>query len=78
MAISRRSFLQVSAVSALGLAAGVASKFTLAADSKAVIKVASILDLTGGLDIYGKPMSNAINLAADEINAAGGLLGRPL
>ena len=78
MAISRRSFIQGSAVSVLGLAAGVASKFTLAADSKAVIKVASILDLTGGLDIYGKPMSNAINLAADEINAAGGLLGRPL
>lgn len=78
MAISRRSFLQGSAVSALGLAAGVAPKFTFAADSKDAIKVASILDLSGGLDIYGKPMSNAINLAADEINAAGGLLGRPL
>lgn len=78
MAISRRSFLQGSAVSALGLAAGVAPTFTLAADSKDAIKVASILDLSGGLDIYGKPMSNAINLAADEINAAGGLLGRPL
>ena len=78
MAISRRSFIQGSAVSALGLAAGVAPKFTLAADSKDAIKVASILDLSGGLDIYGKPMSNAINLAADEINAAGGLLGRPL
>lgn len=78
MAISRRSFLQGSALSALGLAAGVAPTFTLAADSKDAIKVASILDLSGGLDIYGKPMSNAINLAADEINAAGGLLGRPL
>ncbi|WP_244563449.1 twin-arginine translocation signal domain-containing protein [Pantoea rodasii] len=71
MAISRRSFIQGSAVSALGLAAGVAPKFTFAADSKDAIKVASILDLSGGLDIYGKPMSNAINLAADEINAAG-------
>ena len=78
MALSRRSFIQGSAVSALGLAAGVAPKFTFAADSKDAIKVASILDLSGGLDIYGKPMSNAINLAADEINAAGGLLGRPL
>ncbi|KHJ65468.1 urea ABC transporter [Pantoea rodasii] len=78
MAISRRSFLQGSAVSALGLAAGVAPKLTFAADSKDAIKVASILDLSGGLDIYGKPMSDAINLAAEEINAAGGLLGRPL
>ncbi|XXN66411.1 urea ABC transporter substrate-binding protein (plasmid) [Enterobacter ludwigii] len=78
MAISRRSFIQGSAVSALGLAAGVAPKFSFAADRKDAIKVASILDLSGGLDIYGKPMSNAINLAAEEINAAGGLLGRPL
>ena len=78
MAISRRSFIQGSAVSALGLAAGVAPQFSFAADSKDAIKIASILDLSGGLDIYGKPMSNAINLAAEEINAAGGLLGRPL
>ncbi|WAH62159.1 twin-arginine translocation signal domain-containing protein (plasmid) [Pseudomonas silvicola] len=48
MAISRRSFLQGSAVSALGLAAGVAPKFTFAADSKDAIKVASILDCQAG------------------------------
>ncbi|MBK0000042.1 ABC transporter substrate-binding protein [Erwinia sp. S38] len=78
MAISRRSFIQGSALSALGMAAGIAPKFSLAADGKEAIKVASILDLSGGLDIYGKPMSDAINLAAEEINAAGGLLGRPV
>ncbi|MBM7341214.1 ABC transporter substrate-binding protein [Pantoea coffeiphila] len=78
MAISRRSFIQGSAISALGMAAGIAPKFSLAADGKEAIKVASILDLSGGLDIYGKPMSDAINLAAEEINAAGGLLGRPV
>lgn len=78
MAISRRSFIQGTALSALGMAAGIAPKFSLAADGKEAIKVASILDLSGGLDIYGKPMSDAINLAAEEINAAGGLLGRPV
>ncbi|MCW1876662.1 transporter substrate-binding protein [Erwinia sp. INIA-01] len=78
MAISRRSFIQGSALSALGMAAGIAPKFSLAADGKEAIKVASILDLSGGLDIYGKPMSDAINLAAEEINSAGGLLGRPV
>ena len=77
MAISRRSFIQGSALSALGMAAGIAPKFSLAADAKEAIKVASILDLSGGLDIYGKPMSDAINLAAEEINASGGSLGRP-
>ncbi|MDR3434347.1 MAG: transporter substrate-binding protein [Rouxiella aceris] len=78
MAISRRSFINNSLLSALGLAAGGIPRLGFSADSKEPIKVASILDLSGGLDIYGKPMSDAINLAADEINAAGGLLGRPV
>jgi urea transport system substrate-binding protein len=42
------------------------------------IKVASIHDASGGLDIYGKPMIACVDFAADEINAAGGLLGRPV
>jgi branched-chain amino acid transport system substrate-binding protein len=42
------------------------------------IKVVSIHDASGGLDIYGKPMIACIDFAADEINAAGGLLGRPV
>ena len=41
-----------------------------------IIKIASIHDLSGGLDIYGKPMVDALDLAIEEINAAGGLLGR--
>ena len=44
-----------------------------AADS---IKFVSILDQSGGLDIYGKPMVDATRMAVAEINAAGGLLGR--
>lgn len=42
------------------------------------IKVVSIHDASGGLDIYGKPMIACIDFAAEEINAAGGLLGRPV
>ena len=40
-----------------------------------VIKVASIHDLSGGLDIYGRPMVDCLTYAVEEINAAGGLLG---
>ena len=40
------------------------------------IGVASIHDLSEGLDIYGKPMVDALMLAVEEANAAGGLLGR--
>ena len=78
MAISRRSFIQGSALSALGMAAGIAPKFSLAADAKEAIKVASILDLSGDVDSHGKPLSHAINLAAEEIKEAGGLLERPV
>ncbi|MBL6080619.1 transporter substrate-binding protein [Belnapia sp. T18] len=42
------------------------------------IKVVSIHDASGGLDIYGKPMIACVDFAAEEINAAGGLLGRPV
>ncbi len=40
--------------------------------------MASIHDLSGGLDIYGKPMVDALTLAVEEANAAGGLLGRQI
>ena len=42
------------------------------------VPVASILDLTGPLSIYGVPKSNVAKLAVDDINAAGGVLGRKL
>jgi urea transport system substrate-binding protein len=76
MKLNRRKFLQGTAA-ATGVAAvggGIAGR-ALAADP---IKVASIHDLSGGLDIYGKPMVDALNFAVDEANAAGGLLGRKI
>ena len=42
------------------------------------IRVGSILDETGPLNIYGTPMVDATRLAVDRINANGGVLGRPL
>ena len=42
------------------------------------IRVGSILDETGPLNIYGTPMVDATRLAIDSINAGGGVLGRPL
>jgi branched-chain amino acid transport system substrate-binding protein len=53
--------------------AGAFASSALAADT---IKVAGIHDLSGGLDIYGKPMVDALTLAVEETNAAGGLLGQ--
>ena len=42
------------------------------------IKIAGIHDASGGLDTYGQPMIACLNYAVDEINAAGGLLGRQI
>jgi branched-chain amino acid transport system substrate-binding protein len=76
MAITRRRFLK-----AAGIAAGAAAvagtprrAFTAGPD----IKLGSLLDNSGNLDAYGKPMVMATQLAVEEINAAGGLLGRKI
>ncbi len=76
MSINRRKFLRASAVTTAALSAGTAFGFRASADEP--INVASIHDLSGGLDIYGKPMVDALTLAVEETNAAGGLLGRQI
>src|SRR6201995_2029656 len=70
MKVNRRTFLQTTAATA---AAGMFSSSAWAEDP---VNVASIHDLSGGLDIYGKPMVDALTLAVEQTNAAGGLLGQ--
>lgn len=41
-------------------------------------KIGAIFDLTGGLNIYGIQQNNALLLAVEDINAAGGVLGEPI
>lgn len=68
--ISRRKFLAGTAGVAL------ASPAVMGRAQDGNIRIASILDLSGGLDIYGAPMDVMTRMAVDDINAAGGLLGR--
>ncbi len=75
MTFNRRKILKTAGSLAALSVAGVAARPAWSADA---IKVASIHDLSGGLDIYGKPMQDAMTLATEEINAAGGVLGRPI
>ncbi|PWL16312.1 urea ABC transporter [Falsochrobactrum shanghaiense] len=42
------------------------------------IKIGFLMDMTGPLQVYGKPKANCIQLAVDELNAKGGVLGRPV
>ncbi len=71
MTFSRRSFLAGSSALALSSAPIIGR-----AQGSDKIIFASILDLSGGLDIYGAPMAETTKMAIDDINAAGGLLGR--
>ena len=72
--ISRRTLLN--SAGAAAVLAGVPLFPVHAKD--APIKLGAIDDNSGVLDIYGKPIVMANNLAVEEINAAGGLLGRKI
>jgi branched-chain amino acid transport system substrate-binding protein len=73
MTVNRRTFLKGASTTTIALAAPAIIGRAQAADA---IKLVTILDQSGGLDIYGKPMVDATRMAVDEINAAGGLIGK--
>lgn len=75
MTMKRRTLLKGTSATAVLLAAPAIIGKAFAADP---IKLVSILDQSGGLDIYGKPMIDATRLAVEEINEAGGLLDRQI
>lgn len=74
MTASRRQFL--GAVSSTAFASALALRGTSAFAAQDKIKVVGIYDLSGGLDIYGKPVVDCLRFAAEEVNQKGGLLGR--
>lgn len=65
-----KNYLSISAIAlTAALSANAAS---------ADIKIGSIFDLTGGLNIYGIQQGNALDLAVASINANGGVLGEQI
>ncbi len=70
MSLNRREFLGAAAT-LTGTA--LLPRVAMASDT---IKLGSVLDTSGIFDAYGKPMDMAMRLAVQEINAAGGLLGK--
>lgn len=75
MELTRRSVLKGTAGAVASVvASGLASSSRVFADDEIVI--ASIFDQSGGLDVYGTPMTMTTTLAVEEINAAGGLNGK--
>lgn len=70
MSLNRRQLLQASSAA---LATAFIARPAMASPG---ITVASIFDLSGGLEIYGQPIDACLDLAIAEINEAGGLLGQ--
>ena len=76
MILTRRRFMKNSAASAAAVACGIGFiRPGLGADD---IVIATIFDQSGGLEVYGSPMTLASKLAVEQINDAGGLLGRKI
>lgn len=73
--VSRRSILAAGSAAA-GLAALPA--FTTRVRAADPIKVGAVLPFSGGLELFGNQAKLGIDLAAKEINDAGGILGQPL
>ena len=75
---SRRRFLQTGLGGAALLAAGglAAPRWAWAAND--TIKVGVLLDLSGPMQMFGEIKKQCLELAADEINDAGGVLGKPI
>lgn len=77
MTINRRKLIKNAAVAgAAAVAAPGLIGRAFAADD--TIKIANITDVSGGLDIYGQPQISCFQLAVEEINNSGGLLGKKL
>lgn len=78
MTFSRRRFLQHSAIATTSLIAAPAILRSGALAAEAPILVGSLHDQSGPLGTSGQTMVFALQLAVDEINAGGGLIGRQL
>lgn len=78
MKLTRRNLLTagMSAAGAVIASPAVLRMTALAADNP--ILVGNLHDLSGALAASGAPMVLSLQIAVEEINAAGGLLGRPL
>ncbi len=76
--INRRSFLKKNLVIGSVLALPTLGLSSRANAASVPIKIGCIDDLTGEFAIVGTPRAHAYQLAADEINAAGGVNGRQI
>jgi urea transport system substrate-binding protein len=76
MSLNRRSLLKASGIGASTLA--MPYFFHRSAAAAEPLRVGVLFSLTGGLSIIEKSLSDATMMAITEINASGGVMGRPI
>jgi urea transport system substrate-binding protein len=73
---SRRKFLRSTAVAGVAVAGGLGAPAFVRAQSKGTIKVGILHSLSGTMAISEAPIKEVVLMAIDEINKAGGVLGK--
>jgi urea ABC transporter substrate-binding protein len=76
--LTRQQFLLGAGAFGAVASAGILRQNPYARAQSGPIKLGCIFDLTGLWGDFGTPAAHAVQVAADEINAAGGVLGREL
>jgi urea transport system substrate-binding protein len=78
--IGRRQLLQSVALGGASLAASMLTRTcpAFAAPTGAPIKIGTIHDLTGAFAVYNQATRDVVEIAIEDINARGGVLGRPV
>lgn len=76
MSLSRRRFLKYTGAGSLAVAGFPA--IIRSARAEDTVKVAAMHDRTGSHGIYGKEMDDAAKFVTEEINAAGGVMGKKI
>jgi branched-chain amino acid transport system substrate-binding protein len=77
MKLTRRNFIRT-ASGALAFVSSTAALTRAGLAQAEPIRIASILDATGGLNSYSLKQIKSTALAVEELNQAGGLLDRPI
>ena len=73
---SRRTFLAGSGMIAAGL--GARTALAQGQPPPRVVRIGCLVALTGAQEVIGRPILDGAMIAADQVNEAGGLLGRPV
>jgi Periplasmic binding protein len=74
--VSVRRIIHLVALASLVCCAGLAQ--ATSAKAAEPIKIGAVLPFSGGVELYGRQAKLGIDLAVKEINAGGGILGRPV